>query len=146
MVRPAELDEFAQIAGDRRHDRRYELDLPTRWKLIRRRRVVETGVGRTLDMSSGGILIEAGRPLMAGFNIELSIAWPVLLQGTASLQLVVSGRIVRVDGTRTALRTMQHEFRTSGVAAEHRTPPGAAAHTTPQFLHASGFTVFGKVQ
>jgi hypothetical protein len=144
MVRPAGFDEFAHIAGDRRHDRRYELDLPTRWKLIRRRRVLETGVGRTLDLSSGGILFDAGRPLLTGYNVELSIAWPVLLQGTASLQLVVSGRIVRVDGTRIAIRTAQHEFRTTGVHADHRKAPGTA-QTTP-FLHTSGFTVFGKIQ
>ncbi len=49
------------IDGDRRQDRRYHLQLELKWKLIRRRRVLDTGTGHTLDVSSGGILFDAGR-------------------------------------------------------------------------------------
>src|SRR3954471_23764732 len=85
------------IAGDRREDRRYGIHLEVKWKLIRRRRVLDTGTGKTLDLSSGGLLFEPGRHLPAGLNVELSIAWPVMLHDVAPLQLVVSGRIVRVN-------------------------------------------------
>ncbi len=64
--------EVETIAGDRRSDRRYALHLELRWKLIRRRRILETGIGRTLDLSSGGILIETDRTLPVGLNLELS--------------------------------------------------------------------------
>jgi hypothetical protein len=104
------------LAGDRRFDRRYEIQLELRWKLIRRRKVMEVGVGRTMDLSSSGILFEAGHPLPVGMNVELSISWPVLLHNVAPLQLVVVGRIVRTDGVRTALRMIQHEFRTMASA------------------------------
>src|SRR5437764_8820031 len=87
-----------EISGDRRHDQRYELKLDVRWKLIRRRRVLETGTGHTIDMSSGGILFDAGKQLPEGLNVELSITWPALLQNMAPLQLVASGRIVRSQG------------------------------------------------
>ena len=50
-----------QIAGDRREDRRYQLQLECKWKLIRRRRVLDTGTGLTVDVSSGGLLFEIGR-------------------------------------------------------------------------------------
>ena len=60
------------ISGDRRADRRYEMRLELRWKLVRRRRVLESGTGYTVDLSSGGILIEAGKHLPAGLNLELS--------------------------------------------------------------------------
>ncbi len=136
--------EFERISGDRRSDRRYDLDLDTRWKLIRRRRVLETGAGRTLDLSSGGVLFDAGRPLPAGLNVELSIAWPVLLRGTAPLQLIVSGRIVRADGTRVAVRTAQHEFRTMAILNDHRNPLPGAARTPP--YPGTRYNTAGKLQ
>ena len=58
------------IAGDRRSDRRYDITLELRWKLIRRRRVLDTGTGTTLDLSSGGILFESERQLPAGGSID----------------------------------------------------------------------------
>lgn len=131
-----ELDE---IAGDRRRDRRYELELDLRWKLIRRRRLLESGEGRTLDVSSGGILFDAGRPLPTGLNVELSLAWPVMLHSVAPLQLLVYGKIVRSDGRHTAVRMVQHEFRTAGTLMERRlalavnTPP-----TIPQRSRVGG--------
>jgi hypothetical protein len=102
-----------QIAGDRRSDRRYDITLDLRWKLIRRRRVLDAGTGTTLDLSSSGILFETDRQLPAGLNIELFISWPVLLHNVSPLQLVVMGKIVRASGRRTAIRMIQHEFRTA---------------------------------
>ena len=112
------------IGGDRRKDRRYDIQLELRWKLIRRRRLIETGSGFTMDLSSGGILFDAGRQLPAGLNVELSISWPVMLHNTAPLQLLVSGRIVRSVGNRVAVRMAQHEFRTIGVSSDLRIIPG----------------------
>lgn len=115
-----------KIAGDRRSDRRYDIALDLRWKVIRRRRVLDAGTGTTLDLSSGGILFETDRQLPTGLNVELSISWPVLLHNVAPLQLVVTGRIVRAAGRRTAIRMMQHEFRT----AKH--PTDRPAVSTPR--------------
>lgn len=112
--------EVASISGERRQDRRYLIQLDLRWKLIRRKRVLDAGVGRTIDLSSGGMCIETERPLHAGLNVELSIAWPVLLHNTAPLQLVVSGKILRVNGNRSAILMMQHEFRTAATTANGR--------------------------
>src|ERR1044071_5752250 len=90
-----------RIHGERRFDRRYDIALDLRWKLVRRRRVLDNGIGRTLDLSSGGILFDAGRQLPVGLGIELAISWPALLQNVAPMQLVVSGRIIRTTGSRT---------------------------------------------
>ena len=114
-VKPAEAGDA--IGGDRRQNRRYHLQLELRWKLIRRRRVLDAGTGRTIDFSSGGILFDAGRHLPEGLNIELSIAWPVLLHNSAPMQLVTTGKIVRATSQSVAIQTIQHEFRTLGQAA-----------------------------
>ena len=100
------------IGGERRTDRRYQIPLDLRWKLIRRRKVLHNGDGITVDLSSGGILFDARRSLPVGLDVELSISWPVLLNDVAAMQLVVSGRIVRSTGTTVAIRMTQHEFRT----------------------------------
>ena len=112
--------ESDSISGDRRLDRRYQLQLDLKWKLIRRRRVLDAGTGHTVDLSSGGILFDAGRPLPEGLNIELAVTWPVLLHNIAPMQLVVYGRIKRSNGRMVALQTIQHEFRTTGSTPDQR--------------------------
>jgi len=122
------------IGGDRRSDKRYSLQLDVRWKLIRRRKVLEAGHGTTIDLSSGGILLEVDRPLPDGLNLELAISWPVMLRGTAPLQLVAIGRITRVNGYRVAIRLVQHDFRTVGVHPDHRQPLAPPANNTVPFF------------
>ncbi len=87
---------------------------------------MESGSGRTLDLSSGGVLFEAGRSLPVGLQVEVAIAWPALLRDVTPMQLVVSGRIVRNDGARVAIQIMQHQFRTSGASISPIRP--ALAH------------------
>jgi PilZ domain len=113
-----ERTQDARIGGERREDRRYSLLLDLRWKLIRRRKVLDVGTGRTMDLSSGGLLFDAGRHLPSGMNVELSIAWPALLHNVAPMQLTVSGKIVRTNGTLVGVRITQHEFRTTGVPVD----------------------------
>jgi hypothetical protein len=110
----------SQISGDRREDRRYAIRLAVKWKLIRRRRVLDSGVGQTIDLSSGGILFDAGREMPPGLNVELSITWPVMLHKIAPLQLVAAGRIVRTKFPHVAILMTTHEFRTAGTPADQR--------------------------
>jgi len=123
-----------EIGGDRRGDRRYALHLDLKWKLVRRRRVLDTGSGATLDLSSSGILLDAGRHLPVGLTLELSVSWPVLLHNVAPLNLFVSGRIVRSDGRLAVIKMVQHEFRTAGTAAEQRSVATAAAAQASRHL------------
>ncbi|MGO9258278.1 MAG: PilZ domain-containing protein [Bryobacteraceae bacterium] len=116
-----------QIAGERRSDKRYDISLELRWKVLRRKRMLDSGLGRTVDLSSGGILFETGRKLPVGLKVQLSINWPVLLHNAAPLQLTVSGRVVRSDNQRAAIEINQHEFRTVGVSAEQRGTLSASA-------------------
>jgi hypothetical protein len=133
------------IAGDRREDRRYGLHLECRWKLIRRRRVLDTGTGRTIDLSSGGLSFDAGRHLPEGLNVEISVTWPVLLHNVAPLQLVISGRIVRSNGRQIAVRTVQHEFRTALIHAEARTAAGSNSRSPAIPPNSPIFATLGKM-
>jgi hypothetical protein len=135
-----------KIAGDRREDRRYGLQLELKWKLIRRRRVLDTGAGKTVDLSSGGVLFDCGRVLPEGLNAELSVAWPVLLHNAAPLQLVISGRIVRARGNQVAIRATQYEFRTVGVASEFKNAMAATGRTPAIMTRPEIFSSLGKFQ
>src|SRR5215475_3867719 len=146
MARTEEEIEQVGIAGDRRYDKRYQLQLELRWKLIRRRKIQDIGAGRTIDLSSGGIFFEAHRPLPVGLNVELSISWPILLHNSSPLQLLVSGKIVRVAGTRVGIRMTQHEFHTAGLPLGEREGAPSKSRTPGPLLSRTPLAAFGKLQ
>jgi PilZ domain len=117
------VQQIDTIGGERRNYRRYDMKLDLRWKLVRRRRVLDTGVGFTLDLSRGGARFHAGRVLPVGWNVDLAVAWPARLLDVAPMQLSIQGKIVRSADGWAAIRTVQHEFRTLGVPPEHRQAP-----------------------
>ncbi len=84
-----------------------------------------SGSGRTLDISGSGLSFTADRPLQIGQTLEISIQWPVLLDGSVQLQLVVSGAVVRINGDIAAVRFRRREFRTRAAA-----PPAQKAAWT----------------
>lgn len=108
------------INGERRSDKRYAIALDVRWRLLRRKKTLDSGQGHTVDLSTGGVLFETGRRLPVGLKVQLSISWPVLLHNSAPLQLTVLGKVVRSDNERTAIEIAQHEFRTVGTSPEQR--------------------------
>jgi hypothetical protein len=128
------MRETESIGGERRHDKRYGMQLQLRWQLVRRRRVVDTGTGCTVNMSSGGLRFEAGREMPSGMNVELAIAWPVLLLNVAPMQLVITGRILRSGDGWAAIRTVTHEFRTFSASAAANN----AIRTPSSLLHMRG--------
>jgi hypothetical protein len=96
----------------RRVDRRYPIDAELEYKLIHGRNVFQTGEGRTINVSSSGILFESRRALPPGMEIELSIAWPARLGDAVALKLCVCGRTVRAQDNCTAVQIQRHTFRT----------------------------------
>ena len=112
---------------DRRTGHRYPIDVEADYRLFRQGRLVQAGHGRTIDLSSSGVLFDAGRPLAPGMKIELSIHWPGRLSEGAALQLRVEGRTVRAQAGCTALRIMDYQFRTRATASTPLEAAGAAA-------------------
>lgn len=120
-------DEVTGISQDRRCKRRYPIELPVQYKVMKNYLVMGTGSGSSLDMSSGGISFTASAPLKVGSYLELSISWPVLLNQSCPLKLVASGRVVRSNENRTAISLDRYEFRTSGAKTFQAPAPQAFA-------------------
>ncbi len=102
---------------DQRANGRYPIALEVHYKVLRGDRVDRVGSGRTLNISSGGVLVETDQLLPPTGFVELAIQWPFLLREVCSLKLVMRGRIVRRDyhTNATAVRAEFHEFRTAGI-------------------------------
>jgi hypothetical protein len=81
-------------------------------------RTPRVGMGQTRRMSSNEVVFVADQALEQGTRLEISIAWPALLNERVALQLVVEGDIVgRRDSLITA-RIRKYHFRTRGRQSE----------------------------
>ena len=106
-----------EIGADRRGRRRYDLDLNLQYKVVRQYQVCQTGTGKTINFSGGGVAFETKDILKPGSSVELAIAWPVMLNSTCPLKLVVTGKVVRSSASSTAVRMDRYEFRTQAMRA-----------------------------
>lgn len=107
---------------DQRLHRRYPITLDVEYKLPRKDRVALHGFGKTLNISSGAILLSVDDTLPIGVVIELAVNWPFLLQGFCPLKLKIRGRIVRSEAKEVAVEIHHHEFRTSGILSTNGRP------------------------
>jgi len=96
---------------ERRSKIRYPISLNVKYRTVGRSNRI-SGVGRTMNMSSGGLLIIADQRTQLGTRIELNIEWPSMLDGQIPLQLVAVGRVVRCLESGFALSFTQYQFRT----------------------------------
>ena len=95
---------------ERRRAGRYSIgrDLKWKWQAKRTRQAPEHG--RTVNISSGGVLFTTGFSLPLGKLVEVGIHWPVMPEIEAGLQLTARGRVVRSDAGCTAVEFRQREF------------------------------------
>jgi hypothetical protein len=62
-----------------------------RYKMLYGQRVAETGSGKTANISSGGVCFTTDNMLSIGIPVELSMNWPVLLNQSCPLKLMIYG-------------------------------------------------------
>ena len=105
------------VRADRRHSDRFPIERDVRYRAVNKRGGEEAGDGRTLNISSCGVLFSTDQMLLPGRRLELSISWPAQLNHKCALKLVARGRIVRFEKGRAALEIQQYEFRTSAASA-----------------------------
>lgn len=96
---------------ERRSDCRYPITLDVEYKLLTMGSGEQIGIGKTVNVSCGGVLFEATGGLPGRSLIELFIDWPLLKEGAHPLKLVMYGRVIRSDGKLAAVRVSRHEFR-----------------------------------
>ncbi len=102
---------FAEARPERRNSGRFQLEQEVYYRVLGRSAGNSEGYGKTLDMSSGGILFTTSEPLTLGNHIEVSVSWPAKLDNTA-LKLVARGRVVRSDADKVAVTIDKYEFHT----------------------------------
>src|SRR5450432_703624 len=102
---------------ERRSKRRFPIDREVKYKMLYGQRIAETGTGRTLNLSSAGVWFSTENMLTSGMPVELSLSWPVLLNDSCPMKLMVYGCVVRSNERGAAVSIERYEFRTSGARA-----------------------------
>jgi len=105
------LEKIDKTVIERRSKARYPVKLTVRYRTVGRSEHVN-GVGHTLNMSSGGLLVSGEQEVSAGLRLEVNVEWPLLLDGAVPLQLVAHGKVVRCGGSMFAISFAQYQFRT----------------------------------
>jgi len=105
--------ENLQVESERKNRRtanRYDLDLPFDFRLFGRDQSVQEGRGRTLNMSSHGLLVSPDLRISKGQPIELFVQLPGQLKDAAGARLVILGHVLRSSPTGAAIKIVRHGF------------------------------------
>jgi len=89
------------------------LELSAEFTLLPKGQATRCGVGTTLNVSSGGLLLACKDNLPPGAEIEVTIRSPFLVDGARPLKLRITAHIVRSNGMGVAIQTSHSEFRTA---------------------------------
>ena len=112
---------FNGAERERRTKRRFQIDQEVKYKMLYGQRIAETGVGRTMNISSGGVWFSTESMLTSGMPVELSMNWPVLLNDSCPMKLMIYGCVVRSNEKGAAVAIERYEFRTQGSRAFQQT-------------------------
>jgi len=112
--------EKADKPVERRAKQRFVMEREIRFRVLEQDKIIAVGNGKTINLSSNGVAFVTEQELPTGAFIELSIAWPALLENRCPLQLIGFGRVLRSENGRVASTIEQYEFRTlARVVPEH---------------------------
>lgn len=97
---------------DRRGSSRFPIEREVKFRVLSKKASQEGGTGKTVNISSNGVLFATDEFLLPGRRLELSISWPAQLNDKCGLRLVARGRVVRCAEGKAAFEIQQSEFRT----------------------------------
>ena len=103
----------SRVERDRRNRRaanRYGLDLHFDYRVFGRDGSIQEGWGRTLNMSSGGLLVAPDQPICKGRTIEITVQLSAQFRDAPGPRLLVLGHVLRSDATGAAIRILRHGF------------------------------------
>ena len=129
MGKAMELSEYGTRvvyggAGERRRTTRFPVNEDIKYRVLHKSSRV-SGAGRTLNVGSGGLLFTTEEKLQVGRQIEISMNWPARLGGTCPLKFVATGRVMRAEAGKAAVRIERYEFRTRATSVETASKPMA---------------------
>lgn len=110
-------------AKDRRVGIRFPIEMDLNYRVGTK--PAEWIAGRTVNISSSGILVRTDYSPVRGSKVQLTLAWPRLLDNRVPLRLVVDGHVVRSGAGQVAVTVQRFEFRTA------REPGRAELETVP---------------
>jgi hypothetical protein len=112
-------DRFLSPQNDRerRAKRRFQIQQEVRYKMLYGQRIAETGSGKTINISSGGVWFTTESMLTMGMPVELSMNWPVLLNDSCPMKLMIYGCVIRAHDGGAVVAIERYEFRTQGSRA-----------------------------
>jgi hypothetical protein len=113
--------------GERRGKRRFRIERDARYKLLYGQHIAETGLAKTVDISSSGVWFTTDTSLPMGVPIELTISWPALLNDYCPMKLMIFGCVVRSTDHGAAINIERYEFRTQGSTLFQATPDSSEA-------------------
>lgn len=115
--------------SERRNTSRFPVNEELTYRVLHSKAGAHLGIGRTLNIGSGGLLFTTEEKLQLGQTVEISVNWPARLDGTCALKFVATGHVVRAEEDRAAVRIQRYEFRTrrEGAAIASTATIGIAA-------------------
>jgi len=118
---------YGAARSERRIKFRYPLDLTVRYR-CRSVGTLILGEGLAVNISSGGVLVASQHQMSVGVLVELSIEWPLLLDGRTPLQLMAFGRVLRRGDCHFVASVERHEFRTMKSSVQSQAPDSRSRH------------------
>src|SRR5690349_16655747 len=112
------MAEAARKAGAIADRRSYPIVIGVEYKLAVDGRPMKTGRGWTASLSSAVITFDTTERLPPGTRIDLSIAWPALLDNRVGLRLCIKGSILESQSNRVTVEILRYEFRTRYLKSE----------------------------
>jgi hypothetical protein len=110
------VQEGAEIKRpERRASKRFLIERKILYRVLTPRHTDMSGTGKTVNMSSVGILISTDQILTPGWRVEVEVDGPFQIDDVVSPKLIVTGRIVRVENAAVpiaAVKISSHVFKT----------------------------------
>jgi PilZ domain len=101
-----------RVDHDRRSHRRYPVSVDLEYSLSSPDGYLQVGRGRTINLSSGGVLFEAEATVPENTTVDMSISWP-RSEHQVQFELHVTGKTVRAKDRQVAVKFDQCIFRTT---------------------------------
>ena len=102
---------------DRRGTSRFPVREEVRYRVVHSKSSKVSGTGVTLNIGSSGILFTTQERLPMGRTVEIAVNWPARLGGTCPLQFVATGRVIRSEADKAAVRIERYEFKTRSISS-----------------------------